>query len=73
VKTTLEIPDRILRCAKSKAAERGISFCQFVTEAVEEKLKGATAYSGRRPPSTRLFESTDIKLGEESQLFQDID
>lgn len=39
VKTTLEIPDPIFRKAKAKAAERGIPLGQFVTEAVEEKLK----------------------------------
>jgi hypothetical protein len=39
MKTTLEIPDPIFRRAKSVAAERGISFRQFVTEAVQDKLK----------------------------------
>jgi hypothetical protein len=39
MKTTLEIPDAIFRRAKSKAAERGIPLRQFVTEAVEAKLK----------------------------------
>jgi len=38
VKTTLEIPDAIFRRAKSVAAERGIAFREFVTEAVKEKL-----------------------------------
>ncbi len=42
MKTTLEIPDAVFRRAKSKAAERGIPLRQFVTEAVEEKLKTAT-------------------------------
>jgi hypothetical protein len=42
VKTTLEIPDPILRRAKAKAAERGIPLRQFVTEAVEEKLSAGT-------------------------------
>jgi len=27
-------------------------------------------YTGRRPPSTRLFESTDTELGDESKLFR---
>ena len=40
MKTTLEIPDPIFRRAKSLAAEQGIPFRQFVTEAVEEKLRG---------------------------------
>lgn len=39
MKTTLEIPDFIFRSAKSVAAERGIPLRQFVTEAVQEKLR----------------------------------
>ena len=39
MKTTLEIPDFLLRRAKSVAAERGIPLRQFVTEAVQEKLR----------------------------------
>ena len=48
MKTTLEIPDAIFRRAKSKAAERGIPLRQFVTEAVEEKLKALPA-PGQQP------------------------
>jgi hypothetical protein len=39
MKTTIDIPDATLRRAKSIAAEKGITLRQFVTEAVEEKLK----------------------------------
>jgi hypothetical protein len=39
MKTTLEMPDPVFRRAKAKAAEQGIPLRQFVTEAVEEKLK----------------------------------
>ena len=39
MKTTLEIPDSVFRRAKSKAAEQGIPLRQFVTEAVEQKLR----------------------------------
>src|SRR5215467_13834530 len=39
VKTTLEMPDVLFRRAKSVAAARGIPLRQFVTEAVQEKLK----------------------------------
>ena len=39
MKTTLEIPDFLFRRAKSVAAEKGIPLRQFVTEAVQEKLK----------------------------------
>jgi hypothetical protein len=36
---TLQIPDAIFRCAKSKAVEQGAPVRQFVMEAVEDKLK----------------------------------
>ena len=39
MKTTLEMPDFLFRRAKSVAAQRGIPLRQFVTEAVQEKLK----------------------------------
>ena len=39
MKTSLEIPDLILRRAKSVAAQRGIRLRAFVTEAVTEKLE----------------------------------
>lgn len=39
MKTTLEMPDAVLRKAKAKAAERGVPLRQFVTEAVEAKLR----------------------------------
>ena len=48
MKTTLEIPDVIFRRAKSKAAERGISLREFVTEAVKDKL-AANASTGEKP------------------------
>ena len=48
MKTTLEIPDATFRRAKAKAAERGIPFRQFVTDAVEEKLR-TESRAGERP------------------------
>jgi hypothetical protein len=38
MKTTVEIPDLLFRRAKSKAAERGQSLKEFMTEALQEKL-----------------------------------
>lgn len=43
MKTTLEIPDPLFRKAKSKAAERGQTLRQLVTEALQEKLAANTA------------------------------
>ena len=39
MKTTLEIPDPIFRRAKAMAAKQGVPLRQFVTDAVEEKLR----------------------------------
>ena len=47
MKTTLEIPDTIVRRAKSKAAKQGMSLRQFVTEALRDKLKQASFSSQR--------------------------
>jgi hypothetical protein len=46
MKTTIEIPDVLFRRAKSKAAERGQTLKELVTEALREKL--ATNVSGNR-------------------------
>jgi hypothetical protein len=43
MRMTVEIPDDIFRQAKSKAAAEGISLRQFVTEAIVDKLKAASA------------------------------
>jgi hypothetical protein len=47
MKTTLEMPDPVFRRAKAKAAEQGIPLRQFVTEAVEEKLKSGRGAQSR--------------------------
>ena len=47
MKTTLEIPDKIFRRAKSKAAEQGIPLRQYVTEAVEQKLREPSPEGGK--------------------------
>jgi hypothetical protein len=39
MKTTLEIPDVLFRRVKSKAAERGQTLKEFVSEALQEKLE----------------------------------
>jgi hypothetical protein len=48
MKTTLEIPDSVLRRAASVAASRGIPLRQFVTEAIKVKL-AAEARPGEKP------------------------
>ena len=48
MKTTLEVPDSVLRRATSVAASRGIPLRQFVTEAIKVKL-AAEARPGEKP------------------------
>jgi len=60
MKTTLEIPDKVFRRAKSKAAEQGIPLRQFVTEAVEDKLKTAPA-AGQRPWMRHMGKLKDLR------------
>ncbi len=38
-KTTIEFPAEVLRKAKAKAAEDGVTLKDFLTEAVQDKLK----------------------------------
>ena len=53
VKTTVEVPDQVFRKAKAKAAERGQSLREFVTEALQEKLSGRQ--TARHPGWMRGF------------------
>lgn len=56
VKTTLEIPDPLFREAKSRAAQRGVSLKQIVTEALREKLaRGSSGGASTEPPWMRGF------------------
>ena len=47
MKITMELRDETLRRAKSRAAERGIPLHQFITEAVEDKLKAGPGFHAR--------------------------
>ena len=60
MKTTLEIPDTIFRRAKSAAANRGIPLCEFVTEAVSEKL-AADAKTTETPWMTAFGKLRDLR------------
>jgi hypothetical protein len=50
MKTTMEIPDPLFRKAKSKAAERGQTLKEFVTEALQEKLSVDSAKARQGEP-----------------------
>lgn len=47
MKTTLDVPDEVLRNAKATAAVRGESLRDFVTAAIEARLRSDTSGHGR--------------------------
>ena len=58
MRTTIELPDELLKRAKARAALDGRSLKQLFIEAVEERLSERKA-GGRRPPP--VFGSPDAK------------
>jgi hypothetical protein len=55
MKTTIEIPDPLFRKAKSKAAERGQTLKELVTEALQEKLAVERSVTPAEPAWMRGF------------------
>ena len=55
MKTTLEIPDTVFRRAKTAAASRGVTFREFVTEAVREKLVPKKGSRENKPGWAKVF------------------
>ena len=51
MRTTIELPDELLRQAKARAAIAGISLREFFIAAVEQRLSAAQG-KVRRPPPT---------------------
>ncbi len=66
--TTIRLDQEDVRALK-RARAAGYSTSELVRKGL--RVVAARYYTGRRPPSTRLFESTDAKLGDESELFRD--
>ena len=57
--------------ALARARAEGHSASDLIRKGL--RVVAARYYRGRRPPSVGLFVSTDMKLGEESELFKDLD
>ena len=55
MKTTLDIPDPILRGAKARAALLGISMTKYVSQALEEKARSTAPTDAGDPPWMRGF------------------
>ena len=70
VSTTVRLDEEDVRALK-RARAAGISASDLIRKGL--RVVASRYYSGRRPPSTLLFESTNSKLGDESELFRDIE
>jgi hypothetical protein len=57
--------------ALKRARADGLSASELIRKGL--RVVASRYYTGRRPPSTLLFESTNTKLGDESELFRDIE
>jgi Arc/MetJ-type ribon-helix-helix transcriptional regulator len=69
ISTTVRLDEEDVRALK-RARAAGISASDLIRKGL--RVVASRYYSGRRPPSTLMFESTDSKLGDESELFRDV-
>jgi hypothetical protein len=70
VSTTVRLDEEDIRALK-RARAAGLSTSDLIRKGL--RVVASRYYSGRRSPSTLLFESTNMKLGDESELFRDIE
>lgn len=70
ISTTVRLAEEDLKALK-RARAAGHSASELIRKGL--RVVASRYYSGRRPPTTRLFQSTDNKLGDESDLFGDLE
>jgi hypothetical protein len=70
ISTTVRVEEEDIRALKRARAD-GHSASDLIRKGL--RVVAARYYSGRRPPSTLLFESMNAKLGDESELFRDLE
>ena len=70
ISTTVRLHEEDVRALK-RARAAGHSASELVRKGL--RVVASRYYKHRRPPSTLLFESTDTKLGDESELFRDLE
>lgn len=70
ISTTVRLNAEDVRALR-RARAAGHSASELVRKGL--RVVASRYYTGRRPPSTLLFESTDTKLGDESELFRDLE
>lgn len=67
ISTTVRLDEEDVE-ALAKARADGVSSSDLIRRGL--RVVGSRYYRNKRPPSTGLFVSTDIKLGEETELFR---
>ncbi len=70
ISTTVRLEEEDVRALR-RARAAGYSASVLIRKGL--RVVASRYYTRRRPPSTRLFESTDNKLGDESELFRDLE
>jgi hypothetical protein len=70
ISTTVRLEEEDVRALR-RARAAGHSASALIRKGL--RIVASRYYTGRRAPSTRLFESTDNKLGDESELFRDLE
>ena len=70
ISTTVRLHAEDVRALK-RARAAGHSASGLVRKGL--RVVASRYYTRRRPPTTRLLESTDTKLGDESELFRDLE
>lgn len=70
ISTTIRLHEEDVRALK-RARAAGHSTSELVRKGL--RVVASRYYKGRRPPTTRLFESTDTKLGDEAELFRNLE
>lgn len=69
ISTTVRLGEEDVRALK-RARAAGLSTSELIRQGL--RVVASRYYSGKRSPSTLLFESTNNKLGDESELFRDL-
>ena len=70
ISTTVRLDEEDVRALK-RARAAGHSASELVRKGL--RVVASRYYKRRRPPTTRLFESMNTKLGDESELFQNLE
>ncbi len=70
ISTTVRLHEEDVRALK-RARAAGYSASELIRKGL--RMVASRYYTGRRPPSTRLFQSTDNKLGDESEIFRNLE